>query len=208
MERRGGVDTEGASSGSLNSAAPRRKWALTSEAFDSLLAALGEDRESAARQYLALHSNLVQFFQWRGCSFPNDHADETLNRVAKRVAAGEEVHSLSAYALGVARMLLLEIIKERAREEIALKETASTQESAADTTDSEEQLDCLKVCLQNLPADSRELIIQYYQGERGEKIRNRKRLLQLLGIPVNTLRMRALRLRDKLKDCVEKCLKR
>jgi hypothetical protein len=40
------------------------------------------------------------------------------------------------------------------------------------------------------------LIVLYYQGEKGEKIKNRKGLMQVFGVPAGTLRMRALRLRD------------
>ena len=71
--------------------------------------------------------------------------------------------------------------------------------------DEESRLTCLRSCLQTLSPDNRDLILQYYQGEKGEKIENRKKLLQRLGIPVNTLRMRALRLRERLQSCVEEC---
>jgi hypothetical protein len=54
-----------------------------------------------------------------------------------------------------------------------------------------------------LSSDNRDLILQYYQGEKGEKIQNRKKLLEQLGVPVNNLRMRALRLRERLQSCVE-----
>jgi RNA polymerase sigma factor (sigma-70 family) len=206
MERRRGVDAGGDSQDSAHSAVPRRKWSLTRDAFENLLTALDEDRDLAAEKYLEIRGNLVRFFEWRGCSFPDDHADETLNRVAKRIAAGEEVRNPASYSIGVARMLLLEIIKEQAREQRALKETVNAQESVDDSTDSEERLECLKVCLNHLSPDNRELIIQYYQGEKGDKIQNRKSLVERLGIPVNTLRMRALRLREKLQICVEDCL--
>jgi DNA-directed RNA polymerase specialized sigma24 family protein len=78
---------------------------------------------------------------------------------------------------------------------------------AADSEESEARIDCLRDCLKNLSDDNRELIIQYYQGEKGAKIENRKRLTERFRIPVNTLRMRALRLRDKLQVCMEDCLK-
>ena len=56
--------------------------------------------------------------------------------------------------------------------------------------------------------DNRELILQYYQGEKGAKIENRKKLTVRFKIPLNTLRMRALRLREKLQVCVETCLEK
>ena len=184
----------------------RQKWTLTQEAFDQLLVAFGGDRESAGQKYLEIRNNLTRFFEWRGCAFPDDHADETINRMAKRVAEGEEILNHSGYAMGVARMLLLEINKGRQREQSALAEIATAPDVYDPGADDEDRLNCLRNCLQTLSQDNRELIIQYYQGEKGEKIGNRKKLIERLGIPVNTLRMRALRLRERLQSCVEECL--
>jgi len=206
VERRVKVDTETNSTDMPAAPAPRRKWALTQEAFDRLLTSFGEDRESAAEKYLEVRSNLVRFFEWRGCPFPEDHADETINRAAKRLVEGEQIANPSGYCVGVARMLLLEINKERARQQQALSEMASSPVAHSDDSESDGHIQCLRSCLQNLPSDSRELIIEYYQGEKGSKIKNRKRLVERLGIPVNTLRMRALRLREKIQTCVEDCL--
>ena len=188
-------------------AVPRQKWALNQEAFDKLLVAFDVDRETAGRKYLEIRNNLTRFFEWRGCSFPEDHADETINRMAKRLAEGEEIANHSGYAIGVARMLLMEINKGRQREQAALAEIGTMPDVYLPAEDDDEsRLNCLRNCLQTLSPDNRELILEYYQGEKGEKIENRKKLLQRLGIPVNTLRMRALRLRERLQACVEECV--
>ena len=207
MEGRGKMD-ESNSSDMPTAPAPRRKWALTQEAFDKLLASFGQDQESAAEKYLEIRGNLMRFFEWRGCPFPEDHADETINRVAKRLAEGEEIRNPSSYCIGVARMLLLEINKERAREQQALGEMANSPVAASDDSDSEGHIECLRACLENLSADNRELIVEYYQGEKSAKIETRKKLTERFKVSVNTLRMRALRLREKLQACVEDCLKR
>jgi DNA-directed RNA polymerase specialized sigma24 family protein len=184
----------------------RQKWTLTQDAFDQLLGAFGGDRDSAGRKYLEIRNNLTRFFEWRGCTFPEDHADETINRMAKRLAEGEAIVNHSGYAIGVARMLLMEINKGRQREQAALAEIGAAPDVYLPANDDESRLDCLRNCLQTLSPDNRELILQYYQGEKGEKIENRKKLIDRLGIPVNTLRMRALRLRERLQSCVEECL--
>jgi DNA-directed RNA polymerase specialized sigma24 family protein len=186
--------------------APRQRWTLTREAFDKLLVAFDVDREQAGQKYLQIRNNLTRFFEWRGCSFPEDHADETINRMAKRVAEGEAILNHSGYAMGVARLLLLEINKGRQREQSALAEIGSAPDVYVPADDRDSRLTCLRSCLQTLSPDNRELIIQYYQGDKGEKIENRKKLLARLGVPVNTLRMRALRLRERLQMCVEDCL--
>lgn len=185
----------------------REKWTLTQEAFDKLLLSFGDDRDSGGRKYLEIRTHLTRFFEWRGCPFPEDHADETINRIAKRVAEGEQIQNPAGYAMGVARLLLLEILKGRQREQLALNEIAiSSGEVAAEPDDGEERLGCLRSCLGSLSDDNRLLITEYYEGEKGDKIQKRKKLVEKLGIPVNTLRMRALRLRDRLQVCVEDCL--
>lgn len=186
----------------------RQKWTLTQDAFDKLLIAFGGDRESGSEKYLEIRGNLTRFFEWRGCPFPEDHADETMNRVAKKVDAGEEILNPAGYAMGVARLLLLEIVKGRQREQSALTEIGRESEAYEAEDDSEGRLTCLRNCLQTLSSDNRDLILQYYQGEKSEKIQNRKKLMERLGVPVNTLRMRALRLRERLQGCVEECMGR
>jgi DNA-directed RNA polymerase specialized sigma24 family protein len=190
------------------SSAARQKWTLTQEAFDKLLLAFGHgDREKGGDKYLEVRTNLMRFFEWRGCSFPEEHADEAINRIARKVADGEEIVNPSGYAIGVGRLVLLEIFKNRQREQSALAEMGQASEVYAGSDDGEERVICLRSCLQTLSSDNRELILQYYQGEKSEKIQNRKRLIERLGIPVNTLRMRTLRLRERLQHCVEECLK-
>jgi DNA-directed RNA polymerase specialized sigma24 family protein len=187
----------------------RQKWTLTQAAFDRMLIAFGGDRDSGSEKYLEIRGNLTRFFEWRGCSYPDDHADETINRIARKIEEGEQIQNPSGYAMGVARLLCLELMKSRQREQTALNEIGTSSEAYAVPDDcGEDRLNCLQNCLQTLSPDNRELILQYYQGEKSEKIQNRKKLMDRLGVPVNTLRMRALRLRERLQGCVEECMMR
>jgi DNA-directed RNA polymerase specialized sigma24 family protein len=195
----------------MTDGAVRQRWILTQEAFDKLLLSFGDDRNSGGQKYLEIRSNLTRFFEWRGCPFPEDHADETINRIAKRVWEGEQIQNPAGYAMGVARLLVLEIMKGRQREQVAMNEITNTTteaHTAAGTNEGEERIECLRHCLGGLSTENRQLITDYYEGEKGNKIQNRKKLVEKLGIPVNTLRMRALRLRDRLQVCVEDCLAR
>jgi DNA-directed RNA polymerase specialized sigma24 family protein len=184
-----------------------RKWSLTQEAFDSLLSHLDPDRETAGRKYLEVRSNLIRFFEWRGCPFPEDHTDETINRVARRASEGEEIRNPTAYLLGAARMIVLEIYKEQAKEHQALSELAYTEQSYQ-FEELEPRVECLERCLGTLSSENRELILQYYRGEKGGQIKIRKSLSERLSVPLNTLRMRALRMRENLLVCVQDCLKK
>ena len=181
-----------------------RKWILTQEAFDKVLQALDADRERAGEIYQQTRTNLIRFFEWRGCPVPEDHADETINRVARRISEGEQIREPAKYFFGVARLLSLEIQKQRARESYALNNLPAVEISSDETHLA--RIDCLRNCLQDLSSDQRDLIIGYYQGEKTDKIRNRQRLSEKLEIPISTLRMRALRIREQLEKCVESCL--
>jgi DNA-directed RNA polymerase specialized sigma24 family protein len=182
------------------------KWTLTQQAFEGLLTALDSNRDRAGEKYVEIRNNLIRFFEWRACPFPEDHTDETINRVAKKVAEGEVLRNASAYCIGVARLLVLEIIKSRAKEQEAFGQLAQTEQLTSDETESEDRIPCLRKCLQTLSPDNRDLIVQYYEGAGAKKIANRKTLTARFGVPVNTLRMRALRLREKLQLCVQECL--
>jgi DNA-directed RNA polymerase specialized sigma24 family protein len=60
----------------------------------------------------------------------------------------------------------------------------------------------LDLFLNELSAESREMILTYYQGDGHKKIENRRALAEKLGIPQNALRSRAVRLREKLKKLI------
>ena len=63
-------------------------------------------------------------------------------------------------------------------------------------------------CLNELPTESNQLILQYYEDERRVKINNRQAMADRLGIPLNALRSRVQRIRDKLEQCITHCLSR
>jgi DNA-directed RNA polymerase specialized sigma24 family protein len=187
----------------------RQKWSLTQQAFDGLLATLGPDRSTAADRYLAIRRNLVRLFEWRGCPTPDEYADEAINRCAKKIGEGEEIRDVATYCVGIARMLVLEMSRERSKEARPLDKAPEPQTMAPEPQDDREfRMECLRRCLDQLSPDNRNLILHYYQGEKDEKIKNRKGLMQLFGVPASTLRMRALRLREGLHLCAENCLQR
>jgi DNA-directed RNA polymerase specialized sigma24 family protein len=182
---------------------------ITREAFDSLLAAFGDDREIAAQNYIELREKLRMFFTWRGFADADEHADETLNRTARRLAAGEEILDVRAYVFGVARFLCLEINRAEEKKRLALNELpAVINADREERINNQARLDCLQNCLQNLPEEDRSFIVNYYQGERNQKIANRKSLLERLNLSASGLRMRALRLREKLEICLHDCVKK
>jgi RNA polymerase sigma factor (sigma-70 family) len=189
---------------------------LTSASFDSLLAQLGPDRESAARAYLELRRALFIFFATRGVASPDEMTDETINRVARRLSEGEQItaETPSNYFYGVARNVWRESLAKSnvliplsndAPPEIAQATPYDLLLSASERIETERRHECLEKCLGRLDPEDRKLIISYYQFSGGEKIENRKRLATQLGLANNTLRQRVARLRSRLAECVNIC---
>jgi DNA-directed RNA polymerase specialized sigma24 family protein len=196
----------------------KKHWALTQEAFEKLLACLDPDRERAGQQYEDIRHSLITFFECRGSFSPEDQADESISRVARRLVEGKEIYveNAASYFYGVARNVLKE---QWETPEFTPLESLPPSKALSDDPNhlreqqlerdlGERRLECLEYCLQELPSRNRGLISEYYQGETRMKIQNRQSLAQKLGIPLNALRIRALRIREKLEDCVENCLER
>jgi RNA polymerase sigma factor (sigma-70 family) len=180
----------------------RDRFVLTRGSLEKLLDCLDADRERAAGRYETLRAGLIRFFEWRGCTLADAHADEAIDRVARRVEEGEAIRNVPAYAAGVARFLFLEMVKERKREEEARRRMPAVEEPAAD----EEGMECVRRCLEALPPESAQLLIAYYEDGPGGKIETRRRLAEGLGTSATGLRMRLLRLRTKLEECAAECL--
>jgi DNA-directed RNA polymerase specialized sigma24 family protein len=138
----------------------------------------------------------------RGCPVPEELADETIDRVARRVADIERTYvgDPTIYFLGVMNNVHHEFLKRPT----PLPRPA---EIAPEDTERKERTHlCLEQCLQKLTTNSRRLIEQYYAADKRAKIDLRKRIAQELSINVNTLRLRALRIRAALQSCINQCV--
>ena len=168
-----------------------------------LLVRLAPDRERAGREYERLRRTLIKFFDWRGASPADECADETLDRLARKLR-DTAVNDLWHYAHGIARLVLLERSRQPAMSPIADAEHAVAFESDLASDDGGLH-DCFDRCLAALSAESRALILGYYQGEQSEKISNRRRLAASLGLSENALRSRVQRVRNRLERCLRGC---
>jgi RNA polymerase sigma factor (sigma-70 family) len=186
-----------------------QKWSLTQNAFDGLLASLGPDRDIAADRYLRIRRDLVRLFEWRGCSTPDEYADEAINRCARKISQGEQIRDLRTYSIGVARMLIREMGRQRFWQARPLDETPEPSSAEPESgSDQEDRIEALRQSLDELSQDDRFLILNYYQGDKSERIKTRKMLSEQFGLGSSTLRMRALRIREKLQLCAKHHLHR
>ena len=76
--------------------------ALRAAQFRRLLLRLDADRDRAGEKYEDLRRKLIRYFEWNP-RFPVEAlADETLDRVARKLAT-EEIHDLPAFVWAVAK---------------------------------------------------------------------------------------------------------
>jgi DNA-directed RNA polymerase specialized sigma24 family protein len=185
--------------------------ALTPETFDKLLHSFHADRERAGEEYERLRQVLIRFFEWRGAPFPEEHTDETFDRVSRRLGDRVEIANIGGYCYEVARLVCLEALKGANAKLTSLDAPGAytpAGHSVDDAGDKEERLSCLEHCLQALSEDSRLLILEYYRDEKRARIDRRKVLAARLGLQRESLANRAQRLRNKLEQCVAQCLGR
>jgi hypothetical protein len=182
--------------------------------LSQLLVRLDSETAIAWEKYQSLRGRLVKFFEWNRCGFPEELADEALDRVARK-PPDEEIRNVAEFVVGVARNLRLEDYKKRHRES-HIEDCPEGQESLTDSRDHEKEivveidyrrrLACLQECLGSLRAADRALALDYYSAEEEKQKIHRQKLASAAGITMIALRVRANRLREKLEQCVCNCL--
>lgn len=190
--------------------APKKEWGLTPTAFRLLLDWLDESANSEGQRYLEVRRRLVSYFDRKNCLTPDELADETLNRVARRLEEEGTIESETPakYCYIVARFVFMEYLRKAQKESRTLDDTRRypTAISGGDEQreHKEKLLEGLDRCLGELESSQRELILRYYVGKERAKIENRRLLAEALGITVNALSIRACRIRDKIEECVRR----
>jgi DNA-directed RNA polymerase specialized sigma24 family protein len=174
--------------------------------FSRLLARLDPDPERAGEEYERLRLTLEKFFDWRGAWPPEECADETLDRLARKLEDEVDIHDVRSYAHGIARLVLLEWQRRPALVSLAGDPRAARLAAPLTIDDEDERFqDCFNRCLGQLPPESRALVVEYYVAERRAKIENRRRLARSFGITESALRNRMQRVRGRLERCVQAC---
>jgi len=176
-------------------------------AFRRFLEWLDEGSDSGGQNYLEMHRRLVTYFDRKNCGSPQELADETLTRVARRLAKEGAITGATPaqYCYIVARFVFLEHLRQAAALPLEARELPAPSGADAASEDRAQMLRCLEQCLTRLETGQRELILGYYQGEQRVKIALRRKLAARLGVTMNALSIRACRIRDRLEACVRAC---
>ena len=171
------------------------------EAFDALLAWFNPDRDIAAQQYETIRAGLIRIFAAKGFSDAEDLADETIDRVIKRLPDIKDsyVGDRARYFHGVSRFVIKEAIR---RKEVTIEVTPV---AVIRITNESVEFVCLRRCLQFLAQEKGELILDYHVYEGEDKVEQHEIMAQELGISKGALRNRTHQIRVTLEECVLKC---
>ena len=187
----------------------KNSYELGQNQFDALLGFFSANRDEAGEKYEQIRQGLVRFFHFKGCHDPQLLADDTINRVALKIDEFDASKSINpvSYFYGFASKILLEY-RRTSKKEMSLVETQyraaeiDAEEEGGDAKDS-----CLQKCLEQLPAEEKEMIVKYYAREGRAKIELRQNMCELLNCTAAALHTRVFRLKAVLRTCIDDCMK-
>jgi len=178
-----------------------RSRVVTADSFEKLLARLAPERERAGEAYENLRRRLTRYFDLKGLGLPDYAADETLDRLAQKIAAGEDVRDFLHYAFGIAHWVFLERVRAEERERRANTNLTQMQQASLQVTTP--YLESLEECLNKLAKEDRELLEAYYsETDCVDLVQQRIALAETRRLTLNSLRLRVYRLRQVLERCI------
>jgi 5S rRNA maturation endonuclease (ribonuclease M5) len=189
-----------------------KDWEPPQEAWDKFLNLLAEDPDQAGEKYEGIRRRLITYFECRHCPVAERLSDISINRVIKRYFEGEIITNLMGYVYGVARIVYLEYLAKLENDQAMRNEFIRAGEGIVEPVfgdDDSDDLDiCFNECMAELPADDRAFIKRYYEESRRKKIDNRKSMVEELNKSKNAVVLKAYHIRQRLKKCINKCLKK
>ncbi len=170
--------------------------------FSAFIEWLDAGVPSDGESYVEMHRRLHAYFVRKGCAAADVLADETLARVARRLAEEGAITTVSPahFCYLTARYVLLEHLRSPDRGHAVLPPDVRAHAAPADAGAREQALARLERCLSELDPRDRDLILSYYAGDRSARIAARRDLAARLGLSANALMIRASRLRDRLRE--------
>jgi len=187
----------------------RTKTEITQEDLARLLGWFSPDAEEAGQKYEEIRKGLIKFFYFRGCLDPETLADETINRVAVKIALVEFDGNVKqiTYFYSFAAKIYLEDLTERKKIAAKSKQIAANFENREklDKTNSSGSV-CLEKCLAKHPPQERQLLLKYYSFGKNEKAEMRKKMADEQGINLEYLHTKISRLRKTVGICLRNCL--
>lgn len=170
--------------------------------FEKFLLWLSPDRELALKKYGEVMQKTRKYFIRKGCPESEELACETRDRVLRIVNAGDNYPNPDALFCSVADKVRKEYARKPRTEPLPGDDSLPVRPQ--ETEVKERRVYCLQRCLAKLTESERDLITRYYQT-RGHSNEVRKLLIAEYGSK-NTLRVKAHRIRIKLRCCIDPCM--
>jgi hypothetical protein len=182
------------------------KEPISQDKFDKMLAWLDQNRDVAGQKYENIRRSLIRIFSWNHCITAEELADEVVDVVVRRIDWLVEFYEgdPDRYFYGVGRTLL-KVHFRNANLRSPMPEDVADERGQLRVERSELFDRYLSECMRELKPDDAQLIVGYYQGDKREKIDNRKELASASA--PNTVRVKVHRIRKALEKCIERRLK-
>ncbi len=193
------------------------------DVLETLLSWLSPDKDQAGQLYERLRRKLVELFARRGVPtlFWHELADETLDRIGRKLAEGETIHNPEpmAYAFGVSQFVLSEFWRRQRRRVGAetqlddlsprdLIEIAAKDGLREEGQEKELRLECMDAALKTLQPEDESLMRACHHDDLRQQTANRRQAAERLNWEENSLRVHLHRIRLTLQRKVRACIER
>ena len=174
----------------------------TPEEFDKLLLWFHSDRNTAGEDLNKINIRLVQIFTARHCIDADELATEVINRVAVRIDTLVGKYPSAAHCcIAFVGNVYLEWLRDQ-----KIKRNPPEPPTRREQDELEREDRCLTKCLETLGERDRYIFVRYFEGEGRARIEARDKLAEELQLTANALRIKAHRLRKRMRLCMEECL--
>jgi DNA-directed RNA polymerase specialized sigma24 family protein len=173
------------------------------EPFEKFLLWLSPDRNLALKKHEEIMRRIGKYFVRKGILESEDMAGETRDRVIKIVNGSREYPNPDALFFSVASKVRQEYLRKPRPDPLPADHLLPIAEQ--DTEHKELLAQCLQRCLARLPDPERDLITRYYEGRGLDNVEARRQLMAEHG-GESTLRVKAFRIRAKLRICINACM--
>ena len=200
---------------------PNQDWVQNENARLKLLDWLDQGANSDGQRYAEVCRRLELYFDRKNCVGSSDLAEETLHRVARKVAENGDLSAVDRlqYCFDVAKYVFLEALRDARRAPFyravsGANPNGSPGQSVGHSTvenTSEYKLnvaDCLQRSVENLSRAERDLIVEYYRGPQRGQVERRAILATRLGVSASTLSTGASSIRQRIETAVQGCQKK
>lgn len=181
---------------------------VAKENFDKLLEWLSGNRDEAGLRFEQIRDGLIRYFRLKGCHEPELLADESMNRVIRRIDELDLKTGANPTSIfyGFANKVFLEFLRTEKNRSIQIDDTFERSFARSGHSRSDVAIDCLRECLNGLNVLDGRLIVEYYSEEKQAKFELRRQIAVQNEIAMGTLHTKIHRIKGTLRPCVERCL--